>query len=119
MDYLRRWLYALAVMVLYALEIRLIGFRIPCPFRFLTGLRCPGCGITGMLLNMLKGDFRSAFDCNQVLFFLVPLIALTAAVKIAVMPRFLTQESRFYRISVVVILIVLLGFGVLRNLYGF
>ncbi|MBR3269525.1 MAG: DUF2752 domain-containing protein [Oscillospiraceae bacterium] len=112
----RRYLTALGILGLYALEIRLIGFRIPCPFHYVTGLRCPGCGITRMFLYMMKGDFRRSFQCNQVLFFVVPMLAAAAVVKLIWMPRFLTSESKFYRISSYVLLAVLLGFGVLRNI---
>lgn len=105
-------------MGLYALEIRVIGFRIPCPFRFMTGLRCPGCGITTMLLHILHGEFHAAFAANQVLFVLLPVLLLAAVVRIIWMPRFLMSESRFCRISTGLILAVLLGFGVLRNVWN-
>lgn len=31
-----------------------------CPFRRLTGLRCPLCGFTTATASMLRGDLRSA-----------------------------------------------------------
>ena len=29
----------------YALWVRLTGLALPCPFRAVTGLLCPGCGV--------------------------------------------------------------------------
>ena len=45
---------------------------IPCPFHFITGLYCPGCGITRMIKSILKLDFYQAFRYNQLLFILLP-----------------------------------------------
>ena len=28
-----------------------------CPFRLVTGLQCPGCGVTTLLLCLLRGDW--------------------------------------------------------------
>lgn len=37
-----------------------LGLRLRCPFRALTGLRCPGCGITDLCLAVLHGRFWEA-----------------------------------------------------------
>ena len=39
-----------------------LGFRVPCLFRRVTGLRCPGCGITDLCLGLLHGRFLPG--CN-------------------------------------------------------
>ena len=39
-----------------------LGFRIPCLFRRVTGLRCPGCGITDLCLGLLHGRFLPAYN---------------------------------------------------------
>lgn len=36
-------------------------FAVPCVFRTLTGFKCPGCGITHMLIAELQLDFASTF----------------------------------------------------------
>jgi hypothetical protein len=30
---------------------------IPCPFKYLTGIDCPGCGFQRSVIALLKGDF--------------------------------------------------------------
>ena len=116
---LRRYAIVLAVLAAYYLIVKFIGFSLDCPFRKITGLRCPGCGISSMFLALSEGDFSKAFHCNQVLFFMVPLFVLAAIIKVIFMPRFLSPKSLFYRTTAIVTLVILIGFGILRNIYDF
>ena len=59
----------------YAAFCLLTGFGLPCPFRLVTGLSCPGCGVTRMLLHLLRLDFAAAFRSNAVLLCLLPVLA--------------------------------------------
>jgi len=36
----------------------------PCPFRAVTGLPCPGCGLTRACVLFLSGDLRSALSLH-------------------------------------------------------
>lgn len=46
---------------------RLEFIRIKCLFHELTGLNCPGCGITRMILSFLQFDFYSGIKYNYFL----------------------------------------------------
>lgn len=46
-----------------------------CPFANITGMACPGCGLTRAASNLLRGDFGSAIELHP----LVPAVALVAA----------------------------------------
>lgn len=35
---------------------------IPCPFKFVTGFDCPGCGFQRALILLIKGDFRQSWE---------------------------------------------------------
>jgi hypothetical protein len=48
----------------YALEGDMGIKIIICPFRNLTGLPCPGCGLTRAVYHLAHGDFRQAFACH-------------------------------------------------------
>ena len=50
-----------------------MSFSIPCLFHELTGLYCPGCGITRMIFSILQFDFYQAFRWNIFLFILIPI----------------------------------------------
>ncbi|MBQ8591912.1 MAG: DUF2752 domain-containing protein [Lachnospiraceae bacterium] len=43
-------------------------------FNKLTGLYCPGCGITRMCVFLMQGDITKAMHSNLVLFFISPLL---------------------------------------------
>ena len=45
-----------------------------CPIKFLTGLSCPGCGMTRAYLSLLKLDFPSAFHFHPL--WLIPILFL-------------------------------------------
>jgi hypothetical protein len=57
-----------------------IGGAIPffCPFKALTGIPCPGCGMTRAILSITKGDFHGAFGYNPFSFFLLFVVVISA-----------------------------------------
>lgn len=75
---LRRLLTGLLGMVAvgagYALWVNLTHLSIPCPFHAITGLQCPGCGVTRMCLALLRLDVSGAWKANPVLLLLLPLL---------------------------------------------
>lgn len=58
----------------YALWVNLTHLSIPCPFHAITGLQCPGCGVTRMCLALLRLDVAGAWQANPVLLLLLPLL---------------------------------------------
>lgn len=62
----------------YALWVRATGLALPCPFHAVTGLQCPGCGVTRMCLALLRGDLADAWAANPVLLLLLPVLGLLA-----------------------------------------
>lgn len=52
----------------YYLLLVHFNIGIPCLFNVITNLKCPGCGITHLILNLSKFKFRQAFLCNQFIF---------------------------------------------------
>jgi hypothetical protein len=35
---------------------------LPCPFKYLTGIDCPGCGFQRSVLALLQGDMQKSFS---------------------------------------------------------
>lgn len=60
----------------YAVIVITTGKSIPCFVHLLTGLQCPGCGISRMLISMLYGDFHTAFSFHPFLFITWPVILI-------------------------------------------
>lgn len=60
--------------VLYLLFVRFTGWGIPCVLRLVTGVYCPGCGITRMFVSLTRGDFPNAVRCNLLVMGLLPFL---------------------------------------------
>jgi hypothetical protein len=58
---------------LYTTDPHEPGHLLPqCPFRFVTGLRCPACGGTRMVYDLMHGDFAQAWADNRLLLLAAP-----------------------------------------------
>lgn len=101
----------------YALWLRVGGFGIPCMFHTLTGLDCPSCGVTRMCMALLRLDFEAAFGYNAAIFCLLPLGIAVAARQTYIYVRYgRVRLERWATAAVVLMIVVLLVFGVVRNL---
>lgn len=76
-------------------------FSVGCPLRFLSGIPCPGCGMTRAVWYALQLDFVSAWYYHP-LFFLTPLIVLLFLFESYVPPKFI----RSFRGSIIVIFLL-------------
>ena len=88
----------------------------PCPFHYLTGLHCPGCGSTRALLALLHGDIARAFRMNSLLVVALPLLGGWAAARVAKTLRGDPRPVALPQCSALVALVVLLLYFLLRNL---
>lgn len=109
---------------LYYLLYLYTPFSVPCPFWFVTsfifedGLMCPGCGITRMLNAQLHLDFKSAFYENQVVFIIQPFIYYEILkLIVADITETKVKYSKIENNIIILIVIILIIFGILRNLY--
>lgn len=48
------------------------GWWLPCVFNQITGLKCPGCGVSRMCLALLRLDFKRAFYWNPAVLVCLP-----------------------------------------------
>lgn len=97
------------------------GFYIPCLFHKLTNLYCPGCGITRCIVSLLKGNISEAFKYNQLAFTLLPFLTVYFIYKIYL---YLTNSQdkiikKIPNIIWIILLIITILFGILRNIKYF
>jgi len=91
------------------------GINIYCMTHQLTGFFCPGCGVTRMLVSLVKGDLHTAFRYN-------PFLLITAFpaictylygsyhwIKRSKVPAFVGVAVLIWGVSAVI-------FGILRNI---
>ena len=68
---------AFTAAALIYIKIRaLTGFSLICPLHAITGLSCPGCCNTRMVIALTQFDFKAAFEYNQLSFILLPVFMI-------------------------------------------
>lgn len=73
-------------------QIALVSLSLPgweCPFFRVTGIPCPGCGLTRAVILLLKGDVLASLRFHA----FAPILLLTAVslVLVLLLPRSITQ----------------------------
>ncbi len=119
------WRRLLLLLTLIALGLSLLWWIDPrrsplplCGFHNLTGLHCPGCGITRATHELLHGRLASAFDYHPLWIILLPLVlytGLSEAMRFVVgrrLPLDMLRKPWFFGLVVAAAFV----FGILRNL---
>ena len=75
---------------------------IGCPIKFLTGVSCPGCGLTRAWFEALQGNLLRAVAYHP-LFWTVPVIIVLAC----------TRSERYHRVIVAALFLAIVAFIVL------
>ena len=90
------------------------GISVPCPVRNLTGVLCPGCGITTLFLSVAHGYLQSAKQANAFIFYTLPLLIVFCYYGvIASHNRVSYIVNRFL---MPLYLVALIAFGIYRNI---
>ena len=114
---LKKLIIILVAGFVYYLVVLHFKTGIPCLFNKFTGLLCPGCGVSRMIISMLKFDFVSAYGYNKALFLTWPLIAFAV---ISSEMDYIRSGKRtvkpFVQILLIIEIIILAMFGIIRNI---
>ena len=84
---------------------------IPCFFYELTGLYCPGCGITRAFISLFKLDLYQAFRYNMLVVILLPFFIVYIIYKFLLKGSKKIPNSFWYFLLIVTVL-----FGIFRNI---
>lgn len=87
---------------------------IACVFYEVTGLYCPGCGITRAILSLVEGDIYQAFRYNPIIFVDIPVIIITSIIDFIYKDN--KKVKKITNIIYIMLLVITLLFGVLRNI---
>lgn len=105
-----------ALGALFWLDPATAGVFPPCPFRALTGLRCPGCGTLRALHQLLHGELVAALRLNPLMVISIVPLALWL-VAFYLFPGYLAaMQERLGAGPVWAVLIVVLVFWIFRNI---
>lgn len=104
----------------YAFFVRVFHFSISCPIYTITGYYCPGCGISRMAMEILEGNILEAIRYNYGIVAAIPLASVTFS---SLLIRYIrTGDAKLHQwqnITVWIMVIELLIFGILRNVPAF
>ena len=110
----------LSLVVYFLFDPSSSGFFPKCPFYVLTGLKCPGCGSQRALHALLHLHVDRAFSENPLLVIAVPylLTAFVFFLKKGKNEKWQAADEMLFRGKAVkVVLVVVLTFWLLRNLF--
>lgn len=93
------------------------GWHLVCVFNWITGWKCPGCGVSRMCLSLLRLDFEQAFYWNPAVMICLPALAYLSGYILVRYVRFGDFQMRNWQQNLCWGMIsVLLVFGIARNL---
>ena len=105
--------------LLYGFFVSRTGIAIPCIFHLVTGLKCPGCGVTRMCVALMHLDFKSAYEYNQMIFILSPvLLFIFLTCVVGYIRNGHWETNRTQNVVLYVCIALLIGFGIARNIVG-
>lgn len=102
----------------YFLIVAFTPLRLPCPFHLVTGLHCPGCGISRFFLELLHFHPVSALRQNLAVGVLLSLWTVVFFVEFFFNPRALDRGRKLPDLLIWLSVIFLVLFGIVRNLPG-
>ena len=105
--------------LLYSGIVKFFGRGIPCVFHEITGLRCPGCGITHAMMALIHLDFNAFIQSNLfaplIILFFITAFASTSVKYIKTGIYRLSAVNTFVEVS---FLVLFIAWGIARNFIG-
>jgi hypothetical protein len=86
--------FAMVIAGTVGVQIALVSLSLPgweCPFFRVTGIPCPGCGLTRAVILLLKGDLQASLRFHA--FAPIVLLSAVALVLVLLLPRSITQPA--------------------------
>lgn len=112
-----KYLAVLCIALAYLVFVLCTGVGIPCPFYKITGFECVGCGVSRMLISLIRLDIRSAFEYNSFLLITGPFII--AYLTCSEIRYIIYGDRRMGRWEILMWaeLALAVAFGILRNIF--
>ena len=101
----------------YYIFYKKTGIGIPCLFHSVTGLYCPGCGITRVITYTVQGQFLTAMSYNHALFFLLPILTiLFLSMAVNYIKTGSKKLSSLQTFILYLVIVLLCGYALLKNI---
>ena len=106
----------MALGFIYLVWLKITHLGIPCPIRLVTGYLCPGCGLTHLVLALLRGDLHAAFQANAFLMVIAPFALVYYIYRTLLYIEHGRREfSPAESVIFAILLVAAIAFGIWRN----
>ncbi|MDP4178429.1 MAG: DUF2752 domain-containing protein [Bacillota bacterium] len=107
-----------AAIILYLFNPSTSKIFPPCPFKFLTGYYCPGCGSLRALHQLFHGNLIAALKLNSFMVLCIPLMIylILSEMKIKIKGRRLFPRIVFSQSFYTIFLTIIILYWILRNI---
>ena len=109
----------LLISFLYYKFYSIYHIGIPCVFHELTGLYCPGCGITRAIFALFEFNLKKAVQYNILIFIIGPFLLYYSIKKIYNWVLDKKEKNILPNLLVYIMLIITILFSILRNIEWF
>ena len=89
-----------------------------CPFYFLTGLKCPGCGSQRAVHSLLHLDIAQAFSYNALLVLSLPILLLLGYAELARKKNPLFYRKIHRPVFIWSYFVIVVAWGICRNIFN-
>ena len=103
--------------VYYFLYLNFPRFVIKCLLKEITGFKCPGCGITRMLVNFFKFNFMDGIKYNLFLAVTLPYVAYVIGYSCDLYIKG-KDASKIFSVFCYMYVGMLIVWGIVRNIIG-
>ena len=107
-----------AILVYFSYNPSTSKFFPRCIVYTITGFRCPGCGSQRVIHSLLHGDIRAAWGYNAFMVCILPVFIVYLLNDYTKLIPAKVSKILTHRITLLVLLIVVILWFVLRNIFG-
>ncbi|MBN1550116.1 DUF2752 domain-containing protein [bacterium] len=95
-----------ALVMLYLQNPETSYFFPPCPFHYLTGFYCPGCGSLRAIHELLHLDIMAALDNNPLMVISIPILIVLQ----------IWKKILYHPVTPWIAFVIIIVYGILRNI---
>ena len=108
----------LLILIIYAISYLVTGkLFLKCPLHYFLHIKCPGCGVSHMLIEMCRLNFQEAYQWNAFLFITQPFLYI---ILVRYLILYVTDRplivGKIMRIILYIYIVAFIIWGIYRNL---
>lgn len=109
----------LSVCVAYYIFYSITNIGLKCPLFEVTGLLCPGCGLSRMCISLLHFDLAGALYYNAAALLSLPFLTIVCISYYYEYIRYGSKVlKKWQKILLFICIAALIAFGIFRNIYS-